>query len=119
MRIRWSPVEVMDAADELEAHVEKIIKPLKKAQAAAEKAKGIPNLPQYVEQRFSAFLFEIERVVGGVRTGYKWENGGHTNYQYTSQGTLQLRIADIRKDVPEDALKEARSKPELLKLGVK
>jgi len=120
MRIKWSPVAVMNTADELEDQVEKIIKPLEKAKMASKKALEIPNLPGYVKYRFNAFIFEIEKIIGGAElTGHTMENGLYRSYTYTNDGTLKSKIADIRKEVPDDALKEARTQPELLKRGAK
>jgi len=108
----------MDAADQLEAQVKKVIKPLMEARTIAEKAKEIPNLPDYVKQCFTSFAFEIERMIGGVeRTSYKWEDNQSKSYTYMKEGTLKLRIADIRKKVPQDALAEAKSQPTLLKVS--
>ena len=119
MRIRWSPVQVMEAADELEGQVAKIVKPLQRASAIAEKAKTIPNLPDYVKQRLTSVMFDIERVIGGVeRTGYNWEDGKSQPYKYITEGSLQRGIEALRKQVPEDALKEAKAQPALLKIGM-
>jgi hypothetical protein len=109
----------MDAADQLEGHVAKIVKPLQRASAAAEKAKTIPNLPDYVKQRLTSVVFDIERVIGGVeRTGYNWEGGQSKPYKYITEGSLQRGIEALRKTVPEDALKEAKAQPALLKIGM-
>ena len=110
MRIRWNPKEVMDATVELEGHINKIIKPLMKAKAAAEEARGIPRLPDYVKYRFNAFVSEVERAIGGEeRTN--WRDGS----KYLSEGAIQSRISGIRQEVPKDALKEAMEQPELFK----
>jgi hypothetical protein len=109
----------MDAADQLEGHVAKIVKPLQRASAAAEEAKKIPNLPDYVKQRLTSLMFDIERVIGGVeRTGYHWEDGQSKPYKYSSEGSLQRGIEALRKQVPEDALKEAKAQPALLKIAM-
>lgn len=119
MRIRWDPVQVMDAADELEAQVKKIVKPLQEARKMAEKAKEIPNLPDYVKQRLTAVMFDIERVIGGVeRTGYVWKDGQSQSEKYITEGSLQRGIEALRKTVPEDALKEAKAQPTLLKIAM-
>lgn len=121
MRIRWDPVQVMDAADELEGHVSKIVKPLQRASKTAEEAKNIPRLPDYVKQRLTALMFDIERVIGGVkRTSYHYDfkEGKSEPYTYTSEGSLQRGIESLRKTVPEDALKEAKEQPALLKVAM-
>ena len=119
MRIRWDPVPVMDTAEQLDAQVAKIIKPLQRARTLAEEAKKQPRLPDYVKQRITSFLFDIERVVGGVeRTSYHWENGQSEEYKYTSEGSLTRGIESIRKTVPQDALKEAKAQPKLLKVAM-
>ena len=107
MRIRWNPVQVMEAADELEGHVAKIVKPLEKAKAAAQQAETIPNLPDYVKYRFRSFVFEVERSIGQVHH--------MAGVDHFYQGLLKSRIADIRKEVPEDALAEAKAQPALFK----
>jgi hypothetical protein len=108
----------MDAADQLEGHVAKIVKPLQRASAAAEEAKTIPNLPDYVKQRLTSVMFDIERVIGGVEhTGYHWEDGKSQPYKYITEGSLQRGIEALRKQVPEDALKEAKAQPALLKMA--
>ena len=118
MRIRWDPVPVMDTAEQLDAQVAKIIKPLQRARTLAEEAKKQPRLPDYVKQRLSALMFDIERVIGGERTGYHWENGHGEEYKYTSAGSLAGSIESLRKTVPEDALKEAKAQPKLLKVAM-
>jgi hypothetical protein len=118
MRIRWDPVQVMDAADQLEGHVNRIVKPLEEARKAAEQARAIPNLPEYVKQRFTGFMFEVERTIGGVeRTSYTWENGQSQTSKYISEGTLKRSISSIKSQVPQDALKEAKAQPTLLKIA--
>jgi hypothetical protein len=120
MRIQWNPVQVMDAADQLDKHVKQIIKPLQRARAAAQEARNIPHLPEYVKQRFDSFMFDVERVIGGVeRTGYVWQpNGENRSETYVTKGSLENGIAAIRKQVPEDALKEAKARPPLFKTGM-
>jgi hypothetical protein len=105
MRIKWSPVEVMDATDVLDGHINKIIKPLQKAKAAAEKAKGISNLPDYVKYQFANVIGEIERTIGGT---HSWDGKPYP-------GLIKSRVESIRKAVPQDALAEARSHPPLLR----
>ena len=121
MRIRWDPVQVMDAADQLEGNIARIVTPLKKARANAEKARNIPNLPDYVKQRLTRFMFDVERIVGGVEhtsSRYNLETRELEPYTYISTGSLATAIEAIRKEVPQDALKEAKSHPKLLKIGV-
>lgn len=118
MRIRWDPVQVMEAADQLEGHVAKIVKPLQRASAAAEEAKKIPNLPDYVKQRLTSLMFDIEQVIGGVEhAGYAWKDGKSESSTYITEGSLQRGIEALRKTVPEDALKEAKAQPTLLKIA--
>jgi hypothetical protein len=109
----------MDAADQLEGHVNRIVKPLVEARKAAEQARAIPNLPDYVKQRFTSFMFEIERAIGGIeRTSYTWENGQSKSSKYISEGTFKRSISSIRSQVPQDALKEAKAQPALLKIAM-
>jgi len=119
MRIKWDPVQVMEAADQLEGQVKQIIKPLQRARAAAEQAKSIPHLPEYVKQRLTSLMFDIERVIGGIeRTSYTWENGQSKSSTYITKGSLQCGIEALRQQVPQDALKEAKAQRPLLKVGM-
>lgn len=117
MRIRWDPVQVVDTADELDAQVVKIVKPLQRARALAEAARNQPRLPDYIKQRLSAFMFDVERVIGGERTSYHWNHEQHCSeeYKYTSTGSLAGSIESLRKTVPDDALKEAKASRPLFK----
>jgi len=109
VRIKWSPVEVMDATDVLDGHIDKIIKPLKRAKEAAEAAREIRNLPDYVKYQFNNVIAEIERTIGGT---HSWDGKPYS-------GLLKNRIESIRNAVPKDALAEAHSKPALWKLQEK
>jgi len=95
MPIRWSTMRVMEAADMMEEHINKIIEPLECAREVARAAKEIPDLPQYVEQHINGLLGEIERAIGGTSA--------------EPVGRLRARLQSIRDSVPEDAL-EAEKK---------
>lgn len=94
MRIRWSPVQVVEATNKVEGYINQITKPLECAREAAKEAKEIPNLPEYVRWRIDVLLGEIARAIGG------------THYQPV--GTLKARLSSIRNVVPQDALEEEK-----------
>jgi hypothetical protein len=95
MRIRWSPVKVMEATEKIEGHINQIIKPLERARKAARDAKEISNLPEYMKWRLDTFLGEIDRVIGGA--------------YYNPDGVLKSKVEGIRNTVPQDALEEERN----------
>lgn len=95
MRIRWSPVQVVEATDKIEGHINQITKPLERAREAAREAKEIPNLPEYVRWRIDVLLGEIARAIGGT--------------PYQPVGTLKSRLSSIRDVVPQDALGEEKN----------
>ena len=62
MPIKWSAVEVMRAMDEVERQIALAEGFISEAKAKAERARGIPNLPQYLDGRIVRLISDIERV---------------------------------------------------------
>jgi hypothetical protein len=94
MPIKWSAVEVSEAMDKAEAEVNAAMPYLKKARAIAIEARGIKNLPLYIEQDLNRFLGEIERSIGGS--------------SFEPTGRLKAAIKGVRDSSPDGAI-EAES----------
>ena len=62
MPIKWSPLKVSEAMDEVEGQVALAESFFAEAKTKAEAAKKIPNLPQYMEQRIQSLIWDIERI---------------------------------------------------------
>ena len=62
MGIKWSAVKVSEAMDEVEQQVQLADQFIAEAKAKAGKAKGIANLPGYLDQRLNRLIFTIERI---------------------------------------------------------
>lgn len=62
MPIKWSAVKMSEAMDEVESQINLADSFFAEAKAKAKKAKSIPNLPQYMEQRVNRVLGDIERL---------------------------------------------------------
>jgi len=54
-----------EAADRIEEEAEKLREPLENIRVIVNEAKGIPNLPEYMGQRFAGIMSETERILGG------------------------------------------------------
>ncbi|OGO39973.1 MAG: hypothetical protein A2147_03590 [Chloroflexi bacterium RBG_16_57_8] len=94
MHIRWSALKVSEAMDKLDELVSEATKPLEKARIAAREARGIPSLPQYVDQRLLSIIAEIDHIIGGG--------------QYQTTGKLKLSIESIRESLPQAAVKDEK-----------
>jgi len=94
MPIKWSAVEVSEAMDKIEAEVLKAVPFLEEAKALAKQARGIRNLPLYIEQELNRFEDEIERSIGGGR----WETSGR----------LRACISSVRDHIPDGAIEAER-----------
>ena len=81
MPIKWSAVKVSEAADEVEAQVILADQFIAEAKAKAREAKRIPNIPQYMEQRFNRLIDQLDRM----------------DY-------IKEAIESIRKDIPDGAI---------------
>jgi hypothetical protein len=94
MPIKWSAVEVSEAMDKAEVEVLKAVPYLEKAKAIAKQARGISNLPLYIEQELNRFEGEIERSIGG----------GH----WETCGRLRACISSVRDRIPDGAIEAER-----------
>jgi hypothetical protein len=94
MPIKWSAVEVSEAMDKAEDQINKAIPYLEKARAIARKAKGINNLPQYIDQCLSRLIFEIDRAIGDGRL--------------EPIGRPRAAIKSVREAIPQGAIKAER-----------
>ncbi|MBA7590675.1 hypothetical protein ES708_32803 [subsurface metagenome] len=81
MPIKWSAVKVSEAMDEVEAQVLLADQFITEAKAKAREAKKIPNLPQYMEQRFSRLIDQLNRLE-----------------------SIRGAIESVRKDIPDGAI---------------
>jgi len=62
MPIKWSAVKVSEAMNEVEAQVNLADSFIAEAKAKAQAAKKIANLPQYMEQRVSRLIDQLDRM---------------------------------------------------------
>ena len=62
MPIKWSAVKVSEAIDRVEQQVTLAEPFLDEAKAKATEARGIPNLPSYMDDRFVRLISQIERI---------------------------------------------------------
>ncbi len=85
MPIKWSAVKVSRAMDEVEQQVLLADQFITEAKAKAEAAKKIPNLPQYMEQRFNRLIDQLNRM------------------EY-----IKGAIKAIREDIPDGAIEAER-----------
>ena len=85
MPIKWSAVKVSEAMDAVEAQVILADQFIAEAKAKAREAKQIPNLPQYMEQRFNRLIDQLNRM----------------DY-------IKGAIESVRKDIPDGAIEAER-----------
>jgi len=62
MPIKWSAVKVVRAMDEVEHQVALAEDFIAEAKTRAGNAKGIANLPSYLDQKLNRLIFTIERI---------------------------------------------------------
>ena len=62
MAIKWSAVSVSEALDKVEQQVTLAEPFLDEAKARATEARGIPNLPDYMDGRLASLISQIERI---------------------------------------------------------
>lgn len=82
MALKWNALRVVEAVDEAEKHIKAIAEPLKCAEEVIKEASQIPNLPQYIEQRFRTLIDQIQET----------------------KPRLQNKLDAIRGDVPKEAV---------------
>ncbi len=85
MPIKWSAVKVSEAMDEVENQVILADQFIAEAKVKAEAAKKIPNLPQYIEQRFNRLIDQLNRM----------------DY-------IKGAIESVHKDIPDGAIEDER-----------
>jgi len=94
MPIKWSAVKVTEAMDRLEKLVDLASEPLEEARKVAQEARGIPDLPQYIDDRLCRLLDrigrmnEITKAIGSVRESIPSE-ALETEKQRLSVGSQQ------------------------------
>ena len=85
MPIKWSAVKVSEAMDEVEAQVVLADQFIAEAKAKAEAAKKIKALPQYIEQRVTRLVDQLDRM-----------------------DNIKRAIESIRNDIPEGSIEAER-----------
>ena len=92
MPIRWSALKVSDAADRIEKQLKQAIEPLQRAREVAKEARGIANLPGYIDQDFIRIIGEIDDCLGGT--------------EFRPVGWFKATIEHIRKDIPSGTVEQ-------------
>ena len=87
MPIKWSAVKVDEAMDEVERQINLAEAFLSEAKEKAETARGIADLPQYVDQRLVRLICDIERI----------------DY-------VRSTIEAVRKSIPDGAIEAERER---------
>ena len=85
MAIKWSAVRVSEAMDEVERQVTLADDFLAEANAKANEAKRIPNLPEYMDGRLNRVITHLGRI-----------------------GYVKDAIEAVRKAIPDGAIEEER-----------
>ena len=85
MPIKWSATKVSEAMDEVEAQVLLADQFIAEAKAKVAAAKKIPNVPQYMEQRFNRLIDQLDRME-----------------------SIKGAIESVRKDIPDGAIEAER-----------
>jgi hypothetical protein len=93
MPIRWSALRLDAALDDVEALVSQAEPFIAEAKQKANKARGIPNLPQYMKGSLIRLIYTLERI-----------------------GAVRLDIASVRRGIPKSALELERSTQNQAKL---
>ncbi|MFC1989601.1 hypothetical protein ACFLVW_03430 [Chloroflexota bacterium] len=88
MPIKWSALRVSEAMDMVEEFVNQAVEPLEQAKIVANEARNIDDLPQYLDQRLTHLIIDIERI----------------DY-------IKSSIEAVRRDLPDGAV-EAEKKSE-------
>ncbi len=96
MLIKWSPLKVSEAMDEVEEHINEAIEPLEQARDAAREALKIPNLTQYVTQHILRIIGDIDQSIGGS--------------QWNPKGRLKSGVQSVRDSLPKDAIEDEKKK---------
>ena len=91
MPVKWSPLRVSQAMDLVEEHLNKVKAPLELAAEEVEKARKIPNLPQYIDVELISLACKIEDLQDRPRSD----------------------IDRIRRDLPKDVLAAEKARQEV------
>jgi hypothetical protein len=97
MSIKWSPLKVNEAMDEVEKYLAQALRPLGQARHAAREALNIPNLPQYVTQHIQRIIGDIDQAIGG------------SQYNPTT-GRFRASVKSVRDSLPKEAIEEERKR---------
>ena len=92
MPIRWSASKVSKAADRIEEQLNQAVEPLQRAREVAREARGIANLPGYIDQDFIRIIGEVDDCLGGT--------------EFRPVGWFKATIEHVRKDIPSGAVEE-------------
>ena len=95
MPIKWSALKVSEAMDEVEHQISLAGVFLAEAEAKAEEARNIANLPQYMDERLIRVIFQIERI------------------DYAKDA-----IKAVRKAIPNEAIEAKREQGKQRQLGL-
>ena len=85
--IKWSAVRVSEAMVKVEEQVNLADSFITEAREKARVAKGIPDLPDYLDQRISRLIDQIDRIKG-----------------------IRDAIEAVRKDIPDGAIEAERER---------
>ena len=85
MPIRWSALRVSEAMDMVEEFVNQAVEPLEQAKIVANEARNIDDLPQYLDQRLTRLIIDIERI----------------DY-------IKSSIEAVRRDLPNEAIESEK-----------
>lgn len=99
MPIKWSALQVSEAAGMIEEFLTKAAEPLEQARLVAQEARKITNLPQYVDSDFVRILGKIDDCLGSS--------------QHPTGGWFKSTIESIRKDLPSGAIEKDKEKRRL------
>ena len=92
MPIRWSALKVSEAAGRIEEQLNQAIEPLQRAREVAKEARGIANLPGYIDQDLTRIIGEIDDCLGGT--------------EFRPVGWFKATIEHIRKDIPSGTVEQ-------------
>ena len=92
MPIKWSALKVSEAAGKIEEQLNQAIEPLERAREVAREARGIANLPGYIDQDFIRIIGEIDDCLGGT--------------EFRPVGWFKATIEHIRKDIPSGTVEQ-------------
>ena len=87
MPIKWSAVSVREAMDEVGRQINLADAFLSEARVKAEAARKIAGLPQYVDQRLTRLIYDIERI-----------------------DSVRSAINALRKSIPDGAVETERDR---------